>query len=94
MGHQFEVHLAHVKVIALDALHSLMVDVQHLSDLLLGQTSFTFNQRTDGVNLCGVTRTPGPRQISKLDAPVIKGRRPLLDGLQCDHILAITFSES
>jgi hypothetical protein len=36
MGHRFEVHLAHFEVTVQDALYRVVVDAQHLCDLLLG----------------------------------------------------------
>jgi hypothetical protein len=39
MGEPLEVHLPHVQIIAHHALHTFVVDTQHLCNLLLGQVS-------------------------------------------------------
>lgn len=76
-------------VFAQDALHSIVVETKRAANLLLGHESLVFDQVADSTDISWITRPSGPRQISKLSAPVREVCCSVLDSPECGGIHAI-----
>jgi hypothetical protein len=89
MWYPLAVHFAHRQVVAQDTLRRFVAEAKHMTDLLMGQGSLTFDQVADSIAISWGVMHSGPGQISKLSVPVREVRCPVLESPECGGVRAI-----